>query len=740
MSTMDLSRPRSPESTALLAALNDVQKEACLHETGPLLILAGPGSGKTRVVTSRIAWLVRECGVHPEQVLAITFTNKAAREMRERVEALLPGVSRLWIGTFHATCARILRREIECLGGWTRDFTIYDTNDKNQLLKRVLKELGLDHTRFRPAQVGGWLSSLKNARETAEDDGSFEGEALVKVARKYAEELRSANALDFDDLQLLLLQVFETQPGIRDLWSTRFKQVLVDEYQDTNRVQYDLVRHWASAHGNLTVCGDPDQSIYAWRGADVRNILDFETDFAAEHVVRLEQNYRSKGTILRAAAAVIAHNRNRPAKTLWTEEEDGELVCSIQCSDEGDEAREIAAQILALRQKGAHYGDCAVFYRANFMQRALETALRLTSVPYQIVGGVEFYARAEIRDLIAYLRLIVNPADDVAFRRVVNAPARGVGETSLTRLAEWAADRQVTLVAALASDEALSSIRGRARKGLLEFRGLLERLSAVADAPSAVALDLVLAEIDVERWLAAMEGDFDRSENVEELRSHAEEYDRAEIEGRIPGLRGFLQDVALVSEVDDLRAEVDRVVLMTLHAAKGLEFPNVFIAGVEEELLPHARALGEGGDPVAGEEEERRLFYVGMTRARERLFLTHVQARHVFGQQRFAQPSRFLDEIPADLIEGGAMPGDDEADRVSEARALGIFNPDSVGNGAQSRLRVGDRVEHEHFGPGVIEQLVGSGINARATVRFGARDTRQLLLAYANLKRREAAR
>ena len=728
---------RSPESQGLLDGLSEVQRQACLHETGSLLILAGPGSGKTRVVTHRIAWLVRECGVRPDEILAITFTNKAAREMRERVERLLPGTRGLWIGTFHATCARILRREIETLGPWTRDFTIYDTSDKNQLLKRVLKELDLDLTRFRPAAVGGWISSRKNARDGDADDGSFEGEALGRVMRKYEEELQAANALDFDDLQLRLLELFEKHPGVRDLWSSRFRQVLVDEYQDTNRTQYELVRHFSMAHKNLAVCGDPDQSIYAWRGADVRNILDFESDFGAERVVRLEQNYRSKGSILAAASAVIAHNRNRPTKALWTEAEEGELLCSIECSDENDEGREIAAQILALRAKGASLGDCAVFYRANFMQRALESALRTATLPYQVIGGVEFYARTEIRDLLAYLRLIVNPADDVAFRRVVNTPARGVGETSLARLAEWAADRRLSMARALASDEALSQIRGRARAGLAAFRGLLEHLSSLAEAPAAVALEAVLAQIDVERWLGAMEGEFDRSENVEELRSHAEEYDRTEIEGRVPGLRGFLQDIALVSEVDDLEQGADRVVLMTLHAAKGLEFPYVFIAGVEEELLPHARALAEGGDSSAGEEEERRLFYVGMTRARERLFLTHALTRHAFGQQRFTRGSRFLDEIPPELIEGGASAGDA---LVSEAQALGSFDPDSVPGAQRSDLRVGDRVQHEHFGPGTIEQLIGSGINARATVRFGRSETRQLLLAYANLKRVGAPR
>jgi DNA helicase-2/ATP-dependent DNA helicase PcrA len=715
----------------LLDALNEPQREACRHVTGPLLILAGPGSGKTRVITNRIVHLITEGGVRPDEILAITFTNKAANEMRHRVERLLPGVKGLWVSTFHAMCARILRREIEVLDGYTRDFSIYDTSDRNSLLKKVIKDVGLDLTKFRPGMVGGWISDRKNKgfqdeRELIDPAESlgFDDEMLVRVQKKYEEATRTANALDFDDLLIKTLEVFDKHPGVRDAYARRFRQVMVDEYQDTNRVQYLLTRHLASGHGNLAVVGDPDQSIYAWRGADIRNILAFEEDFGAPKVIRLEQNYRSKGNILKAASAVIANNSARKAKDLWTDLGDGERVVVIECGDENDEAREIAYQIQGWKSGGGRFSDVAVFYRANFMQRALESALHLAKVPYQVVGGVEFYARREIRDLIGYLKLTMNPSDDVAFRRIVNVPARGVGETSLGRLSAWAGGQGVSMLEACRSSDALAEIRGRAKKGLALFGELMERLAPVRDVDAAVAMDLVLEEIERDRWFGEMDdgsGVADREANVDELRSHAAEFDRMNPEGK---LRGFLQDIALVSEIDGLDEEVDKAALMTLHAAKGLEFKLVLIAGVEEELLPHARSLAESGDMDGALEEERRLFYVGMTRAEDRLVITHAGTRHFFGDQRWARPSRFLDEIPPELIEGQEADGDEED-------VLGVYEPSENA----LALVVGDRVEHDHFGPGRVEQLQGSGVNARAVVRFAHHGTKQLLLQYANLRR-----
>lgn len=713
-----------PALQRTLAGLNEPQRRAVLFPSGPLLILAGPGSGKTRVVTTRLAHLVLERGEAPESLLAITFTNRAAREMRERVEALI-GPSRAWISTFHAACARILRREIEVLGGYTRDFSIFDTSDRNQLLKRLIRDAGYDATRFKPSAVGAWISAWKNGRagfELDDEPGGLEEEVVRGVRRAYEAALAASNALDFDDLLLKVLELFERHPGVRDAYAYRFRHVMVDEYQDTNRIQYGLVRHLASAHGNLAVVGDPDQSIYTWRGADLRNILDFEQDFGQATVVRLEQNYRSSATILRAADAVIRHNAARKAKDLWTEREPGEPVCVLECDDEEDEAQRIADAIPALVEGGIPLGEIAVFYRANFLQRALESRLRLSGVPYQVVGGVEFYQRREIKDLISYLRLLVNPADEAAFRRVANVPRRGVGDKSVEQMLSWAADRRVSVRDALRSPEALAGVRGRGRKALEEFAALLDALGEHAESPAAVALAAVIESIDYPGWLAQQDDDpgVDREANVDELLAHAEQYDREQPQG---GLRGFLEDVALVSEVDDLEQGDERVTLMTLHAAKGLEFRAVFIAGCEEELLPHFRALAEG-DSEQGLEEERRLFYVGMTRARERLFLSHAAHRMHFGQGSSRVPSRFLDELPEDAIQGHEQPGA-EPD-------LGAF--EAAPRSTYAALRVGDRVRHGQFGNGTVETLQGSGINARATVHFPRLGTKTLLLEYARLE------
>jgi DNA helicase-2/ATP-dependent DNA helicase PcrA len=717
----------------LLAGLNPAQREAVIHGDGPLLILAGAGSGKTRVITRRVAWQVAERGVSPGEVLAITFTNKAAGEMRSRVAELIDARGS-WIGTFHAMCARILRRDIELLDGYTRDFTIYDTNDRNGLLKELVKRAGYDTTRFRPAALGSWISAEKN-RYCRDDeggerveaaDGGLEEELFRRIRRDYEEAMRASNALDFDDLLLKVLELFEAQPGVRDAYARRFRHVLVDEYQDTNRVQYLLMRHLAGFHGNLAVCGDPDQSIYAWRGADVRNILDFEQDFPGATVVRLEQNYRSTQTILDAAQALIRNNRQRKPKELWSARGPGERLVVTECGDEDDEAREVAFQIRALVDRGVRHDQMAIFYRVNFMQRALERALRLTSIPYQIVAGTEFYQRREIRDLIAYLRLVVNPSDDEAFKRAVNVPPRGIGDKSLAQLTGWALDRRVPLLRACASSEARGAIRGRARAGLEGFAALHERLAPLADASALLALDTVLDETHYLEHLAraADPDEVDREANVEELRTHAETYDRTQPEG---GLRGFLQDIALVSDVDGFDDSQPKVTLMTLHAAKGLEFPCVFIAGLEENLLPHARAIDEGweddGDN-SGVEEERRLLYVGLTRAQERLFLSHARVRRHFGSEQYAHPSRFLDEIPPGLVEGWEDDG-------GEADVLGEYVPDeSAGEG----LAEGDLVEHDHFGRGRVELLVGTGANARATVRFEHHGSKMLLLQYARLR------
>ncbi|MFT7677128.1 MAG: DNA helicase-2/ATP-dependent DNA helicase PcrA [Planctomycetota bacterium] len=711
----------------LLESLNEPQRAAVEHTIGPLLILAGPGSGKTRVITSRIAHLITDGGVRPDEILAITFTNKAAKEMRERVERLLPGVKGLWVSTFHAMCARLLRRDIEALGPFTRDFSIYDTQDRNQLLRELIKTAGYDSKRFRPAAVGAWISDWKNRApdpgELAFDPGGgMEEEVYERVGKLYVERMALSNALDFDDLLLKALELFDKHPGVRDSYALRFRHVMVDEYQDTNRVQYRLAAHLAGGHGNLAVCGDPDQSIYAWRGADVRNILDFEHEFPDPVTVKLEQNYRSTGVILEAATAVIDNNTGRKPLTLWTAGDKGEKIALLHCGDEDEEAREIAAQCRSLSARGESWADMAIFYRANFMQRALESALRLAGVPYQVVGGLEFYARREVKDLVAWLRLLLNPRDNAAFQRVVNSPSRGVGATSMERLRSFANDGGVCLLEATRDPEGLSAIRGRAKKGLLEFSETVARLADFSAGGAGVALDAVIEELDVGRWLSEMDtGDqlVDRETNVEELRAHAHEYDRLHPEGK---LSGFLQDVALVSDVDSLADDEERLTLMTLHACKGLEFSYVFIAGCEDELLPHARALMD--DPDKGEEEERRLFYVGMTRAKKRLSLTHASTRLVFGESRWQKPSRYLEELPRELVEGLEHEG-------SEEEILGSYDPaDSV-----VALRVGDRVEHSNFGRGRVQQLTGSGVNARALVEFIHHGSKLLLLQYAGLEK-----
>lgn len=714
----------------LLEGLNPGQLRACLHGPGPLLILAGPGSGKTRVITRRIAHLIVARGVMPWEILAITFTNKAAKEMRERVDSMLPGVSGLWVSTFHSMCARILRREIGALEGYTTDFSIYDTSDRNGLIRKLTKELGYDVTRFRPAVLGGWISNTKNSeaeqgRELSLHTGEgMDDEVYDKVYRRYQDSMREQNALDFDDLLVKTLELFDRHPGIRDAYARRFRFVLVDEYQDTNRVQYRLSRHLSGHHGNLAVCGDPDQSIYGWRGADVRNILDFEQDHKGCLVVRLEQNYRSSAAILEAAGTVIANNTQRKPMELFTEADPGEGVAVLECGDENEEAMEVAAQCLGLKARGLKLSDCAVFYRMNFMQRALEAGLRRAGVPYQVVAGLEFYARREVRDLIAYLRLIVNPSDNVAFARVVNAPKRGVGATSLERLGAWAADRRVPMTQACRSEEALSSIRGRGKRGLAEFGVLLDKLEAARGASASDAMETVLEALDLGRWISEMDdgtGLVDREANIDELRVHAEEFDRAHPEA---GLSGFLENVALVSDTDAAVTDGDAVKLMTLHACKGLEFPAVFIIGLEDELLPHARALEE--DPAGGEEEERRLFYVGMTRAQRHLTLTHATTRNYFGSERWQPASRFLDELPSSVAEETCERGGEGG----EADILGKYEP---AEGTQ-QWTVGARVRHDHFGVGRVERLQGSGNNARATIAFIHAGTKELLLTYANLK------
>jgi DNA helicase II / ATP-dependent DNA helicase PcrA len=720
-----------PTEASLLEGLNPAQQRAVTFGDGPLLILAGAGTGKTRTITRRLAWLVATRRVDADGVLAITFTNKAAREMRERVDALLP-TRGMWISTFHSMCARILRREVELLEGYTRDYTIIDTTDRRQLLKELVKELGYAPERFKPAALAAWISHAKmSARDPQEDDGlggGFEEEVLGRLWVAYESKLRAQNQLDFDDLLLKVLELFDRFPGVRDAYAHQFRYVLVDEYQDTNRVQYLLARHLASAYGNIAVCGDPDQSIYGWRGADIRNILDFEQDFGKAMVVKLEQNYRSTTKVLDAAQSLIANNTDRKEKELWSERTEGPNVRVIQFGDETEEAEWIAREVEKLVAAGVERREIAVLYRVHFMQRVLERALREAGVPYRIAGGLEFYERREIKDLLAYLHLLVNPRADLATKRALNVPPRGIGATSVERIVEWAADRRVTLVRALESEELRTQIRGRAKKGIAAFVELLERLEGASKRPPHQVLGQLVDELDYFSYVEGLD-DKDatsRVENVEEFLASAE---RFESENPEATLVDFLADVSLVSDVD--RFESDgategeaeeapggTVTLMTLHAAKGLEFDAVFVPGVEEELLPHMRALE---DDAGGVEEERRLLYVGITRAREHLVLSHASTRMYFGANSWREGSRFLDELPKEGVEGIEQGSDDDWD-------LGEFVKED------SNLYEGAWVRHDHFGKGRVERLTGTGANARATVAFAHAGTKTLLLAYAKLE------
>jgi DNA helicase-2/ATP-dependent DNA helicase PcrA len=723
-----------PSEADLLEGLNEAQRRAVTHGEGSLLILAGAGTGKTRTITRRLAWLVATRRADPQGVLAITFTNKAAREMRERVDVLLP-TRGMWIATFHAACARVLRRDIGMLPGYTRDFTILDSSDRKQLVKELVKELGFAEERFRPGAILAHISQAKMAardddRAAGRDGDGFEGfedEVLGRVLALYEERMRAANQLDFDDLLLKVLELFDTHPGVRDAYAHQFRYVLVDEYQDTNRVQYLLARHFASFHGNIAVCGDPDQSIYGWRGADIRNILDFEADFGRAQVVKLEENYRSSRNVLAAAQALIRNNTERKDKELWSRGPDGDRVRVQRCGDEVEEAEWIAREVQRLEASGVRRDEIAVLYRVHFMQRVLERALRERSVPYRIAGGVEFYERREIKDLVAHLQVLVNPRSDIAVKRALNVPPRGIGATSVERLVAFAADRRIPLLAALGSSEALAAIRGPARKGLAAFAELVRLFEGAAGQPPHDVLARLVDELEFFEYARRLDDDDPtaRIENVEEFLASAERFQR---ERENATLVDFLADIALVSDVDRYEGEATAaaaepdgstgsVTLMTLHSAKGLEFDAVFLPGLEEELLPHMRSLEEGTV-----EEERRLLYVGMTRARRHLVLSHASTRTFFGSNTWREPSRFLDELPAANVEGlGEEPPEEDV--------LGAFD-----GGDDAGLREGDWVVHPHFGTGRLERLVGSGANARATVAFPRHGTKTLLLAYAKLE------
>jgi DNA helicase-2/ATP-dependent DNA helicase PcrA len=737
----------------LLSSLNPEQREAVQHTNGPVLILAGAGSGKTRVIAHRIAYIVEQGLAGPHEVLAVTFTNKAAEEMRQRVQALVGAdCSGMWISTFHSLCARLLRREAPAIG-LTRDFVIYDSADQLSVVKHALRDLKIDDSFVQPRAALSRISHAKNMMQGPESLSSKwnpRDEQIGRVYAYYLEALHAANALDFDDLLLRTVDLFEESVATRTRYSERFRFVMVDEYQDTNRPQYLLVRRLAEKHRNLCVVGDPDQSIYKWRGADLKNILDFEHDFGDARIVRLERNYRSTQVILDAATAVISQNRNRKDKRLWTEREGGAPILAFRGADEIEEADFIMRSARrALAEDLEHV--VAVLYRTNAQSRTIEDALMRAGMAYRVVGGVRFYERREIKDSLAYLKVIINPHDDVSLRRIINVPARGIGKGVMDSLESLPPPAELPPLLAAGLDPTLSArslwarlvravdeklVPARAAASLAAFRDLVLALTEMARRESvSIALGKML---DQTGYLADLRDERSedaqgRIENLMELVSAAREYETRDPE---PSLAGFVDRLSLLSDADEAEgSEEARVWLMTMHSAKGLEFPVVFIAGLEEGLFPHSRSR----DDEAELEEERRLCYVGMTRAQTRLVLTSAARRRVFGEYQATAPSRFLDEIPAALIEqapgsaGNSQPilphhyefrtnpygrgrGGGGRSRVRE-EAPPVFayeDEDQSSNG----VRPGARVRHSHFGVGTVVSVEHLDDDAKVVVRF----------------------
>ncbi len=713
----------SPEQ--YLADLNPAQREAVLATEGPVLVIAGAGSGKTRVLTHRIAHLVTACGVKPNEILAITFTNKAAGEMKSRLEGVLGDVAnRMWVMTFHAACGRILRREAPRLA-YKSNFTIYDSADQVRVVKAIVEEEGWDPKRFVPRGIHSQISNAKNQlvspEEYARRVGSFYEQTVAAVYDRYQRRLHASNAMDFDDLIMQTVEVLERFPEAREKWQKGFRYVLVDEYQDTNHAQYRLLQLLAGEHGNVFAVGDPDQSIYAFRGADIRNILEFERDFGGAQTIALEQNYRSTNAILRAANSVIANNRERKPKNLFSELGDGDPVRVIEVEDEHAEARFVAAEIAGLGDEGVAGSEIAVFYRTNAQSRVLEDVLVRQEIPYQVIGGPRFYERAEIKDAVAYLQVIDNPFDGVSLARIANRPRRGIGDASIARIQAFADAQGISLFEALGqADDA--GVGAAPLKAVQRFHTLMQSLMAGAlEQQVPELLEKVLERtgyveaLEAERTVEAQ----GRQENLMELVGVAREYQEASAE---PTLSEFLQQISLFSDQDELAEERSLVTLMTLHNAKGLEYRAVFLVGMEDGVFPHARSLEE-----QGLEEERRLAYVGLTRAQERLTLIHAATRSLWGSRDYRRPSRFLEELPQDEV---------ERERLRPTSWSGYGAPRqslAPSTGTAPDLSTGDNVRHSTLGEGVVVRIEGDGT---VTVRF-AQDgaERRLMLDYAPLEK-----
>lgn len=715
----------------LLDTLNDKQQQAVKTTEGPVLIIAGAGSGKTRVLTHRIAYLVEEKKVNPENILAITFTNKAAKEMRERIEKILGGDSKgMWINTFHATCVRILRRESQHVG-YASSFVVYDSDDSLSLIKEILKEFNLDDKKFPPRTIQANISSAKNnllsvdAYE-AENKENYFAQIVVRVFREYLKRLRSANAFDFDDLLSKTVELFENNPLVLKYYQNRFKYIHVDEYQDTNKVQYQLVTLLAQKHKNICVVGDPDQSIYGWRGADISIILDFEKDYANAMVINLEQNYRSTKAILSAANEVIKNNMGRKPKNLWTSKEDGHPLVYFLAPSDHDEARYVVGEIFKMVSTfGKKYNDFAILYRTNAQSRVFEQYFVDYGIPYKIIGGLRFMERKEIKDVLAYLRVLFNPADNIAVKRIINVPRRGIGPTSWDKLAEYALANEMPVYKAM-EDATQVGITGKALKGIKDVLALFEyiksqNLTSVTQITKLLLKNSgYLPELEAEKTPEAR----DRVDNVNEFLSITQEFEQSNEE---PTLENFLVGMALVSDADAID-EGSVVTMMTMHTSKGLEYPVVFLIGMEENLFPHVRSILSEDEL----EEERRLCYVGITRAMERLYLTHAQQRMYFGRTMVNPPSRFLAEIPEELLPRPKKANKDMTYRTGHQNPIA---EKTLVKKVIADFKAGDKVKHNKFGEGTVIQLSGSGDDVEVKVAFAGLGVKALILKYAPLEK-----
>lgn len=725
--------------------LNDRQCEAVKHTEGPLLITAGAGSGKTKVLTCRIAHLL-ELGVVPYRILAITFTNKAAKEMKERVTNLVGAqADSIWLSTFHSFCAKLLRFEIDGFHGYTRNFTIYDSSDQLVLVKDCLKKLNLDDKQFMPRSVLGTISSAKNvlmdAKAFAAKASDFYEQKVADVYALYQEKLRENNAVDFDDLLFLAVRLLQEKEDVREKYQSRFQYILVDEYQDTNHAQYALTKILAARWRNICVVGDADQSIYAWRGADIRNIIDFTRDYPDAASIKLEQNYRSTKTILHAANAVIDNNESRPKKTLWTENPAGNKIIHYQAQTEHDEADYIAG-VIYNRHEISHepYGDMAILFRTNAQSRVLEEKLMRYAIPYTMVGGTKFYDRKEIKDVLAYLRLLYNPEDSLSLTRIINVPKRNIGATTMEHVAAYAEEQGISLFEALSSTDEIP-VTKRARTSLENFAAMIFDL--LNDIEGKDVLSLIETVIKQTGYgdMLDKEAEHDpqgesRKENVGEFLSVAKDYMDSNPDGN---LQDFLENVALVSDVDDFESSDSKVTLMTLHAAKGLEFPVVFLTGLDEGLFPHSRTLL---DP-AQVEEERRLAYVGITRAERQLYVTNAITRTMYGRISAYMPSRFLAEIPPQLMEDyhrksampqsrtTAVPGKQRVSILTKPVASSLPKKHAV----TDTFAKGDKVRHKIWGIGTVLDVIGEGPNMQMKIQFPTKGVRQVVVKYAPLEK-----